>query len=182
MLTINKCWDFLEKNAIGEGTLPAGASEAAIKKAEAAMKVQFPDDFRKLLLRHDGSGDFFVSPYKIGGGGQTFLSLKQIVDTWKFMVKIGREFDEAGEDSEQKGPIKHTYYSKLWIPFTENGCGDNIFIDLDPPEDGTLGQVVDWWHEGGVSTFQATSLKEWLNEVVEEIKAGAYQFGTTHLK
>ncbi len=179
MLSVDSCWAFLESQIGGSSALPPGASANAIAKAEAAMRVKFPADFRKLLLRHDGSGEYFISPYKIGGGGQTFLALKDILGTWKCMVGIGFDFETQGEFGEQKGPIKTNYWNARWIPFTENGCGDNIFIDLDPPKEGTRGQVVDWWHEGGVSTFQSSGLREWLNEVVEEIKNGVYKFGCT---
>jgi cell wall assembly regulator SMI1 len=141
------------------------------------MCVIFPADLRLILLRHDGSGDCFISPYKIGGGGQSFLALKDIVATWKDMVEIGAQFEKVGEFGEQNGPVKRNYWNKRWIPFTENGCGDNIFLDLDPPKIGTKGQVVDWWHERALSTFQSASLREWLNEVVDEIKKGVYKFG-----
>jgi cell wall assembly regulator SMI1 len=179
MFTVDDCWAFLESQVGGSSALPRGVSASAIRKAEAAMRVKFPEDFRKLLLRHDGSGKHFISPYKIGSGGQTFLALKDIIGTWKCMVDIGADFENQGEFGKQKGPIKPNYWNKRWISFTENGCGDNIVIDLDPPDEGTLGQVVDWWHEGGVTTFQASSLREWLNEVVDEIKNGVYKFGST---
>ncbi len=143
------------------------------------MRVEFPEDFRKLLLRHNGSSKYHISPYKIGGGGRTFMALKDIVGTWKDMVDIGGDFEKDGYFGEQNGPVKQNYWNKRWIPFTENGCGDNIVIDLDPPDEGTLGQIVDWWHEGGVSTFQSSSLREWLNEVVDEIKNGVYKFGSS---
>jgi cell wall assembly regulator SMI1 len=107
------------------------------------------------------------------------MTIKDIIATWKGMVEIGAHFEKDGEFGEQKGPIKKSYWNKRWIPFAENGCGDNIVIDLDPAEDGTLGQIVDWWHEGGVSTFQSSSLREWLNQVVEEVKNGVYTFSST---
>ena len=134
--------------------MPPASSVSEISEAEAVMRVQFPEDLRKLLFRHDGSGEFSISPYKIGGGNQRFMPLKTIVATWKRMVKIGATLEKDGEFGEQTGPIKQNYWNKRWIPFTENGCGDNIFLDLDPDKEGALGQVVDWWHEKGESTFQ----------------------------
>jgi len=179
MLSVDECWEILESQIGGPAALPAGASARAISQAEGVMHVEFPDDFRRLLLRHDGSGKYFISPYKIGGGEQSFLPLKNVIATWKGMVEIGTDFEKHGEFGEQTGPIKKNYWNTRWIPFTENGCGDNIFIDLDPAESGTSGQVVDWWHEGGVSTFQGSNLRDWLNEVVEQVNIGVYKFGNT---
>jgi len=177
MLTIAECWEFLESQVGGRSALPLGATESAILKAESSMRVEFPDDFRELLLRHDGSGRYHISPYNTGGGCQTFMSISDILSTWKSMVEIGADFENDGEFGEQTGPVKENYWNKRWIPFAENGCGDNIVVDLDPPSDGTLGQIVDWWHEGGVSTYQAATLQDWLNDVVDEIKDGVYKFG-----
>ena len=176
MLSIDECWAFLESRGDALTGLPPGATSEAISDAEALMHVEFPDDLRKLLLRHDGCGSYYISPYKIGGGGQTFMPIKDIIATWKCMTDIGADFARDGEFGEQTGPIKRNYWNMRWIPITDNGCGDNIIIDLDPPEEGTLGQIVDWGHEGGVTTFQATSLREWLNEVVEEVRAGVCNF------
>ena len=176
MLSVAECWDFLEAEVGGPAILPPGASEAAIQQAEATMGVAFPADLRTLLLRHDGSGDYCIAPYKLGGGEQYFMALDRSLYIWEGMAITGAMCDEDGEFGKQVGPIKQHYWNKRWIPFTDSRCGDSLVIDLDPPDDGTLGQVVDWWHEGGVSTFQSPSLREWLNEVVAEIKNGVYEF------
>lgn len=177
MLTIDECWEFLEAKVGGRSALPEGVPEEVIREAESAMCVELPDDFRKFLQRHNGSGAFSIKPYKIGGGSQYFMAIKDIVGMRANMAELGARFEGKEDFGEQDGPIKENHWNKSWIPFTENQCGDHIFIDLDPPEEGTLGQVVDWWHETALSTFQSDSLREWLNEVVSEIKNGEYKFG-----
>src|SRR5262245_37977441 len=97
MLSVDECWTFLESEVGGSAALPPGVSASAISEAEATLSVEFPDDFRKLLLRHDGSGRYFVSPYKIGGGGQTFMALKDIIGLCKGMTEIGADFEKDGE-------------------------------------------------------------------------------------
>ena len=62
---------------------------------------------------------------------------------------------------------------------TDNERGDNIFTDFDPPEAGTFGQMVDWWHEGGQSTLLNLSVGGWLNEIAEGVRAGKYEIRRT---
>ncbi len=179
MLSVEECWKILERYASKTSAgakLPSGASLAAIVNAESMMGVEFPDDLRDLLLRHNGSGPFFIYPYKNGDGQQWFLGLDEILNTWKLLSEVGADFEKDGKYGEQSGPIKNNYWNNRWIPFTDNSCGDNIFVDLNPDEQGTLGQIVDWWHEGGVSTLEASSLCEWLNEIVEELHEKIYVF------
>lgn len=178
MLSIDECWAYLESQVDGSSSLPPGVSASAISEAEAEMEVKFPDDFQQLLLRHNGSGRYSISPYKTGGGHQTFMALHEVVGLWRGMVEVGIDLEGLGDFGEQSGPIKHNYWNKRWIPFTDNGCGDNLILDLDPAEQGNVGQVVDWWHEGAVSTFQSSSLREWLNEVVAEVRNRVYKFGS----
>ncbi len=178
MLSVDDCWSILEAQIGPPLALPPGAPAAAILHAETELGLQFPGDLRRFLLRHDGSPGHVISPYKLGGGGQSFMAIADIVATAKLMVEIGASFEQEGEFGQQTGPVKPHYWNRQWIPFTDDGCGDNIVVDLDPGAGGTVGQIVDWCHEGGVSTYQTSSLRLWLNEVIQEIRNGRYKFGT----
>jgi cell wall assembly regulator SMI1 len=182
MLTIAEWWTAFESyanNCAGDAgsALPPGASTEAIASAEATLGVALPEDFRQFLLHHNGSGPYFFTPYQLGGACQNFMPLDDILRIWKGMMEVRVEFDRDGEFGEQKGPIKRRYWNARWIPFAENGGGDNIVIDLDPRPEGTSGQIVDWWHEGGVSTFLAPSLRAFLNDLHDRLKSGEYQVG-----
>ena len=184
LLSVDECWAFLESylsanRSGGIALLPLGISPDLIAQAEAAMGVELPHDMQRFYSRHNGSGVFSISPYKIGGGAQRFLALGDIIELWETMVRIGTDFERDGDRGMQKGPIKDNYWNRNWIPFMDNQGGDNIFVDLDPADGGTVGQIVDWWHEGAVSTYLASSLCEWINEVVEQIRKGVYAFHET---
>ena len=89
----------------------------------------------------------------------------------------GLSREELSRHCREAGAL-WSLWTVTWLPeFLE--CRTRIFIDLDPAEGGSVGQIVDRWHEGAVSTFQASSFREWLNEVVDEIRNGAYKFGCT---
>jgi cell wall assembly regulator SMI1 len=179
MLTIDECWSFLESQlAPGFAGLPAGASARALDRAGQQLGVALPEDFRRWLGRHDGSGPCFLQSDKLGGGEQRFLALAEIVALAQSMWEIAADFESHGEFGTQHGPIQPSYWNRRWIPLADNGCGDNIVLDLDPPSGGTPGQLVDWWHEGGVSTLLAPSLTHWLNEVVQDLRQGACRFAS----
>lgn len=182
MLSIDACWDSLESHirelyANSGSDLPAGASTRALQDAELKMSVTLPADLRTSLLRHDGSGPYYFSTSSTAGGDQRFLKLSDVVGLWQGMTELGQSFENDGEFGEQVGPVKKHYWNRRWVPIAENGGGDNVFVDLDPPKDGTIGQVVDWWHEGGVSTFIAASFQVWLNQIVDEIRSGEGKIG-----
>ncbi len=178
MKTIEECWQILEAQLPAGESLASGASDAAIREAESKMKVELPEDFRQFLARHDGSGECFIAPYKIGGGGQKLLNLAEILCIWTEKVEMLDEYGPQGLSHEQEGPIKPCWWNHRWIPFTDNECGDFIYLDFDPAKEGTSGQVVDWWHEPAKSTFQAASFREWLNEVADNVLTGVYKFGS----
>lgn len=177
MFSIDECWEILESQLDDPSILPNGAKEEAIVNAERTLGFSLPEDYRQFLLRHDGSEPFFIFPYKIGGGGQGFMSLTNLLFCWEHLVQSGIELEKRGQAGEQTGPVKPHVWNRQWVPFTDNECGDHLFLDLDPAEEGAVGQVVDWWHERAQSTYQAAGLKEWLNEVVQEIRNGVYHFG-----
>ncbi|WP_156441033.1 SMI1/KNR4 family protein [Burkholderia sp. ABCPW 14] len=49
--------------------------------------------------------------------------------------------------SETDQVIKDDWYNLKWIPFTHDGSGIRLCLNLDPAEGGTLGQVVRIWHD-----------------------------------
>jgi cell wall assembly regulator SMI1 len=168
-------WDFFESE-LEEDSLPSGASEEAIKEVEALMKVALPPEVRKFYGRHDGSGSRSISPWEDGFGQVYFLSLEKMASTWEFMCETGKHFEEEEDDfGTQIGPIKENYWNPAWIPFAENQCGDNFFLDFDPAKGGVSGQVVDWWHEQARSKLISSSFAELLQICVTQISEGALE-------
>ncbi|MBO7776747.1 SMI1/KNR4 family protein [Burkholderia pseudomallei] len=61
--------------------------------------------------------------------------------------------------------MKDDWYNLKWIPFTHDGSGIRLCLDLDPAEGGTLGQVVRIWHDDEARELVAGSFSEWLGQV-----------------
>jgi cell wall assembly regulator SMI1 len=179
-MTPSEFWDAYEaamnqEDPANPKTLPKGASARVIADAEKAMAVKLPPAVKQFYKRHDRSATFCIEPWINGGGPQYFMAIKDMVRTWKLMCKIGADMERTEPDygfGKQEGPIKRNYWNCRWIPFAENQCGDNIYIDLDPADGGNIGQVVDWWHETALSKLISPGFAPWLAETADAIAKG----------
>jgi cell wall assembly regulator SMI1 len=122
----------------------AGASEAQVAAAEAALEHKLPPDLRHLLMRHAGS----VDEQQVLPGWMLF-SPERIVDEWRIWEELRRDqFVPRGYVCTPEGPIKGDEWWRLgWIPFCGDGGGNHLCVDLDPPLKGSRGQVISMWHD-----------------------------------
>lgn len=168
-LTVSESWlrldEWLADNPeeIPSRLNPA-ASDEDMLALEAALDVKLPEDFVESLKVHNGqpsiAGDFF--------DGDGLLAVEDILSewsAWKELVTSG-DFDEC--TSEPDEGIKDDWYNLNWIPFTSNGGGDHLCLDLDPTDGGTVGQVIRVWHDDDRRTLVARSFREWLHRFVVE--------------
>src|SRR5215470_15643416 len=74
--------------------LAPGASEEAVHRAEAALGVTLPEDFKAFYRLHNGEGaGFFLDHHE-------FLSLEGIIGTWQMYTGFLRDGTYAGEDND----------------------------------------------------------------------------------
>ena len=59
------------------------------------------------------------------------------------------------------------------MPLTDNS-GDAVMADFDPPEDGQLGQIIEFDHEVGPREVLAANFGEWLNAIADRLEKGDY--------
>ncbi len=157
--TVAESWKRIEvwyaENAYALGnSLAAGASAAAIKRFEKEIGAPLPDDFKESLRIHDG-GSWWV-PYRYG----ELLSLDGILKQWNMYSEWQAEGDYAtgGDDWfpwDITGPIKPVFWNKRRVYVTDNS-GDHLTLDLDPPDAGKYGQVLDHCHEVGPTEVLAS--------------------------
>jgi cell wall assembly regulator SMI1 len=151
--------------------LNPGATSAAIAVFEKAIGRPLPDDFKQSLRIHDGGKDFWFTPTS----GE-FLSLDGMLKQWKLLRQAQRKGEYATEDWEAhdvEGPIRPVFWSAGWIFVTDNS-GDHWTLDLDPPEDGTYGQVFDHSHEVGPTQVLAKSWTELLSQLAVDMENGKF--------
>lgn len=147
----------------------AGASEAQIAAAEAALKHKLPPDLRHLLMRHAGS----VDERQVLPGWMLF-SPERIVDEWRIWEELRRDqFVPEGYDCTPEGPIKGGEWWRLgWIPFCGDGGGNHLCVDLDPPPKGRRGQVISMWHDDAARALIAGSLTEFIEIIATDAENG----------
>lgn len=149
-----------------------GASLRAIARLEKLLGTQLPDDIRESLKIHDG-GYWWVLP----NFGE-LLPVGEIERQWS-MYRDWQQEGTYGNDSSNweaediHGPIKPIFWNVKRIPITDNS-GDHLMLDLDPPGDGTYGQIIDHSHEVGPKRVVAASWSEFLANLVDDLESGKY--------
>lgn len=149
--TVSESWDRIEswlreKDTSKRIVLPTGATERQIKKGEAILGFQLPDDLRQSFRRHNGSNGIwlldegFLLPI---GGDNPAKEYMTAIGLWDKMRMVGEQMKK--EATEVKGPIKSGWWREKWVPLTENWQGEFICVDLDPQSRGVVGQAFFFW-------------------------------------
>lgn len=147
-----------------------GATQTSIDKLEKIINHELPGDFIEFYKIHDGQ--------KVSDEGlinrEQFLSIDKIIHEWECWDELLEQFqDEDGPyTSEPDEGIKSNWWNPLWIPFTHDGCGNHICVDLDPETNGKFGQVIQMWHDISHRELYATSFLEWFDNYVKGLETG----------
>ncbi|WP_241022648.1 SMI1/KNR4 family protein [Burkholderia sp. Se-20373] len=168
-IDLRETWQRLEAAFAADASrLPGGlngpASDDEIAALQTALGTQLPDAFVDSLRIHDGqadSGNEF-------SGSDALLSAHEILAQWRIWKGLvdGGDFD--GMESEPDPGIRDDWYNLKWIPFTHDGSGNHLCIDLDPAEDGFPGQVIRVWHDEARRERIAGSFSAWLARVAND--------------
>ena len=151
--------------------LAPGASKRDLQAFERAIGAKLPADVRESYLRHNGSAG--VSLLAIVGEGK-WVTLNEAIHHWKLFQDIKPELEAAGSLETPKGPMKKVHISAGWIPISDDSGGDHLCVDLDPAEDGKVGQLFSYWHEYGAWRIVAPSFTVFLERLVKHLVRGRY--------
>lgn len=152
--------------------LNPGASEEEIVEAETALGIpHFPDDFRASLKRHNGQA---TDEVLVGMG--PLLSTQEIVTQWRIwkeLLDAGTFVDDDAGSSPNAG-VKANWWNEHWIPITHDGGGDHDCIDMDPGEGGSVGQIIEMWHDDADRPLKAPSFLSWLTACASGLEDGRF--------
>jgi predicted DNA-binding WGR domain protein/cell wall assembly regulator SMI1 len=139
-------------------SLGAGASADEIAEFEKELGAQLPQTLKELLMWRsgDGSCERFV-------GNWALMSLKSIAGTWKGLKKLleNGEFEDREEN----------WWNTAWVPFLENGGGDNLCIDVKGAVEEE-GAVICFWHDDSGRAVEHNSLDAMLEDMLSSLEAG----------
>ena len=156
--------------------LNAGASEADFAELEQTLGYALPEEFKELYRVANGETD-------IGAvfAGEEWLSIERIIDEydiWQALHADGSFQNDDGSDfgcqPEDVGIKPDFWWNPKWIPLTADGGGNSKMIDLDPAEQGRVGQIIQMWHDDAAREKEAASLREFLQNYVRDLEAGLY--------
>lgn len=158
-------------------SLRPGASEDTIAETEKALGVILPEDVKASYRIHDGQ----ASELSIMMPKGEFLSLGRIMIDWSILKDV---YDRGIFNKSRSKPaagVKNDWWNPAWIPFTYDGSGNHNCIDLDPDKEGTIGQVIQMWHDDSERPLVASSFTAWLEQLADELEAGEYMLSDEFL-
>ena len=136
---------FGENGPSGLSAFHPGATETEISKLETALGVVLPADFAASYRLHNGAK---TEPVIALCGWQEFFPLTVIKSRWDVWKKPFDDGVFADRKSKPDSPqIRPVYWSDKWVPFTNDGCGNLLCLDLAPSESGAVGQIIQVWKE-----------------------------------
>lgn len=147
------------------------ATDGQIAELERRLETQLPLDFVACLKIHNGQNGF-SSLFD----GMEFLSCDEIYSQWFVWKGLFDSGDFKDLCSEPDKGIKNDWWSPKWIPFTHNGGGDHLCLDLDPTASGSVGQVISMWHDMEARELKATSFGEYFQAYVAGVLSGKYVY------
>lgn len=155
------------------------ATDAKIRAFEARLGVSLPEAYTVFLKNNDVAMAF--------DGGFEAMPLDKVIRTWSVMNKHLDKgvFDDGRIERHEKEGfgnwkgdyVKKVWWSKKWVPFAEDSCGNTKCIDLDPGKNGEEGQITAMEVQDGQGPFATKylSFSSYLDDQVSFYKNNKYE-------
>lgn len=133
------------------------ASAADITALERELGLTLPQAFKECLARHDGQAGNADWLFR----GHEFLSITRILAVWRVLTGMDRAGEFDAHEARPGAGVKAGWWRPGWVPFTADGAGNHLCLDVDPGPDGRVGQVLEFDHEFGSRDVQAPGFALW---------------------
>ena len=154
-----------------------GATEEELKSFEEAFEVELPESFKELYRYKNGSGYMCALPCAIGERDMTFclMSLERITSSKGYFQNkdaLLADYPDffSAQDIERlsDGRIKPYLFNKRWFPFAEYCDSCYLMLDMNPGDDGKVGQIICYIHDPDEVVYVAPSLEGLVSKVYDE--------------
>lgn len=139
------------------------ATQADIQDLEKTLGTALPQSFIDCLKVHNGQKGKAEWLFD----GHQFLSVADIKMNWLIWNDLLEEGDFDGQISTPDRQIQSDWWRKDWIPFSYNGSGDHMCLDLAPTEDGNKGQVINFFHDYSGRKLLSANFNDWFNNFIK---------------
>lgn len=146
------------------------ASAAAIEKAEAAIGVRLPDEFRASLAIHDGQDD--EPSLSILPSSDRLGSLESMVACWRDDRTLFAPDEEPYLSDDDR--VEHRWHRPEHVAFAGSTFWDygRLSFDFAPGPAGIVGQIIAG-HSDGEPFVVATSFGDLLEGIAAGLESGA---------
>jgi cell wall assembly regulator SMI1 len=164
---------WLQENVIElHESLQKGVSAQQISKLEQHLGVNLPEDYKLFLGLCNGQSE----TAKAGFYNGELLSLSSLKFQWGIWKKLLEDGSFNNSQSKPAPGIRNDWWNPRWIPFTHDGGGNHLCLDLEPSDGGTVGQVITMWHDSQERELMFPSFTAWLEFVLEGLESGEIVF------
>ncbi|KOY86236.1 hypothetical protein AD998_08835 [bacterium 336/3] len=138
-----------------EGNQIEKATDVQIIEIETILEYELEPAYKAFLKQNTLSFDF--------DGNFKVLSILEVIKRWRGMNKLLDEgiFDDGRVEHHLEHDfgnwngnyIQQVWWSKKWLPFAEDSCGNMKCIDFNPAENGNMYQIVSMEIQDGQGPF-----------------------------
>jgi cell wall assembly regulator SMI1 len=151
--------------------LQTGATEASLSSLETLIGGhRLPESFKAFYRQHDGQ--FPDQPYLFYG--EELLGVGRIKKEWAIWDGLLQKntFDDKDMKENVDAAIQPVWWSPYWVPFTYDGAGNHLCLDLNPTDAGQVGQVIRMWHDHPERVVVAPSFEAFIKKYTQDLEQG----------
>jgi cell wall assembly regulator SMI1 len=155
----------------GEFAFNGGASSGEISELETEIGLSLPDDLKHYLSIYDGEAhisDGIIGNWKLLG--------HRLISKCFYQQNALLRDGNFGDNTNKSTPyVKGYWWNPKWIPIVSSESGHYHCIDLDPNNEGELGQIILFLHDGDSRFLIARTLSEWFLKIADDLDKGKYK-------
>lgn len=150
-----------------------GISRNEWKRYKSQFGFELPENMKDLYSICNGDNDKFIAGSILG---MKFLPFDKVYSEWRIQKELFSSLSTANLQNLNKhctsvepGKVKCHCFNTLWVPIANDSGGNYIGIDLDPDDNGMVGQIINFGRDENKKIVIANSLNEFVALIADII-------------